>query len=301
MLPFDHPTGSASAFMLNQGTAKGDITMARKVGIGIVLVALAGLLTAASPAFAQEEAEEPDYRVVSVVVSPDVPTQGETVSVIANVANLADAAREHVLEVSANGAVVASQTVNFEPNETKIVVFAFRASNAGDMTIVLDNVSREVRVVPSGASEAPEASEEEEGKMRVGPSVKLSALRDIITEEQDALVDLFWSNSALNERNVNIELTVDLPSGLYMYSANGAMACAAGRCQGIFEAVPRKRAKHADLHQGGQGRELLRSPERKVLAAGGPGPMEPVEPVHDDRGSEEVAGTREPWANLGCG
>ena len=52
------------------------------------------------------------------------------------------------------------------------------------------------------------------------------------------MIDLFWNNSELNDLSVRIEVAVDVPSGLYIYSADGAIACAAGRCLGTFTAPP---------------------------------------------------------------
>ena len=66
----------------------------------------------------------------------------------------------------------------------------------------------------------------------------LRSLCCIDSTDAYAVIDLFWNNSSLNDLATRIEVSMDVPSGLYMYSQDGAMACAAGRCQGSFTAPP---------------------------------------------------------------
>ena len=174
-----------------------------------------------------QEEDGADVMIVSMDVAPEAPTPGDTITVDATLVNFGSVTSEELLELRANGTVVDTFTVSLTPRENKDVRFSFDVDVPGDVVIVLGGVTREVRVV-----------EPDQPVMRVGPSVRLDVRQDIITEQQDALIDLFWDNSALNEQAVNIELKVDVPSGLYLYSQDGAMACAAGSCKGLFTALP---------------------------------------------------------------
>ena len=223
-----------------------------------VLVALAVLSGAGSTAFAQQEggaeaqeeggaeaqeeggaeAQEEgeaesqeddgaDVMVVSMDVAPEAPTPGDTITVEATLVNFGSTAATELLELHANGVVVDTATVSLATRENKDVRFSFEADDIGDVVIVLDEVTREVRVV-----------EPDQPVIRIGPSVRLDVRQDVITADQNALIDLFWDNSALNDQVFEIELAVDVPSGLFLYSEDGAMACAAGRCKGLFSAPP---------------------------------------------------------------
>ena len=225
--------------------------MARAAIIAIVVAVIltVGSQEGGSTAFAQQ-AESNDVTVVSVEVSPSEPAPGERITVIASVTNSGTTTVEHTLEVTVDGANMGSKTIGLAPGETQVVSFLLNASSAGEMEIAVGGVSQVVRVVELApvATVAPVATAAPvdtaapagtvEGVMRVGPSVRLSALRQEITSTEDAQIDLFWNNSELNELAVRIEVTVDVPSGLYIYSGNGAMACAAGRCLGTFTAIP---------------------------------------------------------------
>ena len=94
--------------------------------------------------------------------------------------------------------------------------------------------------VPPPATAVPQTAggESEKGIIRVPPSVRLSSIQTEITGDQDAKVNLSWHNSELNEVTFKIEVSLDVPSGLYIYGGAGIISCAAGRCLGEFDAPP---------------------------------------------------------------
>ena len=214
---------------------------ALKVGLIAVAMAAVGIFTVAGPAFAQGN-ETGGVTILSVEISPAEPQLGDQVIVTASVRNPGEADVEELLEVSANGQVAASGVVKLAPGETGVLDLSFVASGVGNLDITVGDVTKTVTVIgtqPAGEQPAQAGSgSDSEGKMRVGPSVRLDTRQNRITRHQDAIIDLFWNNSKLNDRVVNIEVMVDVPAGLYMYSQDGAMACAAGRCLGTFDAPP---------------------------------------------------------------
>ncbi len=197
----------------------------------VVTVVAASVLLAWSPAYAQE-AETTGVEVVSLEVSPSDPAPSETITVTVSVRNNGTATVEHLLELMADNQVAASQTLSLGPGQIQSVSFSLIAPAEGEMLLAAGDVTEVVRVA------RPQTEGSSSGEMRVGPSVRLDVRQDKITTDQDAVIDLFWNNSALNDLDVMIEVSVDVPTGLYMYSQDGAMACAAGRCQAIFRAPP---------------------------------------------------------------
>ena len=196
------------------------------IALAVVAVSFLGL---GATAFAQET-EATGINVFSFEVSPIEPAPGETVTITASVTNPGATAIDQTLEVTVDGLVVASSPVVLEAGETGEVTFSFNAPMAGDVEFMVGEVARTITV--SGQ----EPVRPSEGTMRVGPSVRLDTRQNEITSQQDAVIDLFWNNSSLNDLATHIEVSMDVPSGLYMYSQDGAMACAAGRCQGSFTA-----------------------------------------------------------------
>ncbi len=174
------------------------------------------------------QTSDADVTVVAMSVAPPTPNPGDTITIDVTLVNFGGAAATETFELYANGVVVDTASVSLEPRENKDVRFSFEAGGPEDVVIALSGVTREVKVVESGGLVSP----------RIGPTVRLDVRQDIITDGQDALIDLFWDNSILNSETAEIELTVDVPSGLYLYSGNGVMSCAAGMCKGLFEAPP---------------------------------------------------------------
>ena len=215
--------------------------MTRAVAAAVLLAVVvgAGLVGTVTQAFAQETSTG-SITVQSVRVSPVQPAPGDTLTVTASVTNYGTSTAEQMLELVVNGRVVGSQLVGLDAGGGREVSFTFEAPNAGDMQVTVGGVTEVVRVVePAPAvAPAPASTGASEGKMRVGPSVRLDTRQNEIDEQQDAVIDLFWNNSELNDLSVRIEVAVDVPSGLYIYSADGAIACAAGRCLGTFTAPP---------------------------------------------------------------
>ncbi|MGB9929372.1 MAG: hypothetical protein ACPK85_13380, partial [Methanosarcina sp.] len=56
-----------------------------------------------------------------------------------------------------------------------------------------------------------------EQKFRVGPTVVLRPVNDVITENQDGLVELYIDNPSLNDVTLNVDARISVPSGIHVY------------------------------------------------------------------------------------
>lgn len=77
-----------------------------------------------------------------------------------------------------------------------------------------------------------------EGKFRVGPTVRIRPLNDVISKDQDGLVELYMDNPSLNDVTLTVDARISVPSGIHVYGQSFGEAGAAGMVYGKFEVPP---------------------------------------------------------------
>ncbi len=77
-----------------------------------------------------------------------------------------------------------------------------------------------------------------EQKFRVGPTVVLRPVNDVITEKEDGLVELYIDNPSLNEVTLNVDARISVPAGIHVSGQGFAQTGAAGTVYGIFSVPP---------------------------------------------------------------
>lgn len=77
-----------------------------------------------------------------------------------------------------------------------------------------------------------------EQKFRVGPTVVLRPVNDVITKEEDGLVELYIDNPSLNDVTLNVDARISVPSGIHVYGQDFAQTGAAGTAYGTFSVPP---------------------------------------------------------------
>ncbi len=75
-------------------------------------------------------------------------------------------------------------------------------------------------------------------KFRVGPSVTLRPVTDVIDTNQDGIVELFMNNPSLNDVTLNVDAQISVPSGIHVYGENFGQAAGAGVVAGTFSVPP---------------------------------------------------------------
>ncbi|MDP2767349.1 MAG: PGF-CTERM sorting domain-containing protein [Candidatus Methanoperedens sp.] len=75
-------------------------------------------------------------------------------------------------------------------------------------------------------------------KFRVGPTVNLRPVTEVIERNQDGIVELYMDNSDLNDVTLTVEARITAPSGIHVYGQGFALAGAAGVVMGKFEVPP---------------------------------------------------------------
>ena len=77
-----------------------------------------------------------------------------------------------------------------------------------------------------------------EQKFRVGPTVILRPVNDVVTKNQDGLVELYIDNPTLNDVTLNVDARISVPSGVQVYGQGFGQADAAGTVYGTFSVPP---------------------------------------------------------------
>ena len=73
---------------------------------------------------------------------------------------------------------------------------------------------------------------------RVGPTVNLRPVNDLIDQDKDGLVEAVFRNPALNDKPMVVEMSVQIPSGFHIYGEGLASDVAAGVASASFTVQP---------------------------------------------------------------
>ena len=76
------------------------------------------------------------------------------------------------------------------------------------------------------------------GKFRVGPTVKIRPLNDVINKTSDGLIEIYMDNPSLNDVTLNVDARISVPSGIHVYGQGFGEAGAAGTVYGTFSVPP---------------------------------------------------------------
>lgn len=196
---------------------------------GLCLIAV--LMLPASTAFAQENSDNENghaaFAVANLRLEPDSVTVGQTVFIEADVTNTASSASTDQIILKVNDRVEASQNITLTAGETRTVEFSYTPTATGDYTIALADKTAILTITLVA-----------EPELREGPVVRLRPLCDVIDSSQDGLVELFLSNSNLNDATIQGDFYVSVPAGIYVYGQGMGLSTAAGTTYGQFIAAP---------------------------------------------------------------
>ena len=81
-------------------------------------------------------------------------------------------------------------------------------------------------------------AEPTEAKFRVGPTVTLRPVNDVIDKSQDGLVELYMNNPSVNDVTLTADVQISVPSGIHVYGEGFGYGGAAGTVAGKFEVPP---------------------------------------------------------------
>lgn len=95
-----------------------------------------------------------------------------------------------------------------------------------------------VTVTQSTVTAQPTQTQAKEKKFRVGPTVRIRPVNDVISQDQDGLIELYMDNPSLNDVTLSVDARISVPSGIHVYGQSFGEAGAAGMVYGTFEVPP---------------------------------------------------------------
>ena len=107
---------------------------------------------------------------------------------------------------------------------------------AANVTNVTVTATATPAIEPTAAETAETAPTE--AKFRVGPTVTLRPVNDVIDKSQDGLVELYMNNPSVNDVTLNADVQISVPSGIHVYGAGFGSGGAAGTVAGTFTVPP---------------------------------------------------------------
>jgi hypothetical protein len=129
---------------------------------------------------------------------------------------------------SANKSI--NQSVNQSVNNS--------VNNSVDQSVNKPIDQSAVKPESSPTTEAAEQVPIAEQKFRVGPTVILRPVNDVVTENEDGLVELYIDNPSVNDVSLNVDARISVPSGIQVYGQGFGQAGAAGTVYGTFSVPP---------------------------------------------------------------
>lgn len=121
-----------------------------------------------------------------------------------------------------------------------IMGIMFSGSFVGAEENATANATESVTVTATATVSPTEetTAEPTEAKFRVGPTVTLRPVNDVIDKSQDGLVELYMNNPSLNDVTLTADVQISVPSGIHVYGEGFGYGGAAGTVAGKFEVPP---------------------------------------------------------------
>lgn len=139
-----------------------------------------------------------------------------------------------LLSVLVFGTVLLCVTAGAQGNNTTTNQSVSKVSTTNGSAPVNESCLTNVTEDAEGTNETPVA----EQKFRVGPTVVLRPVNDVITENENGLVELYVENPSLNDVTLNVDARISVPAGIHVYGQGFGQAGAAGTVYGIFSVPP---------------------------------------------------------------
>jgi len=172
-----------------------------------------------------------DLVVQDIIWTPTNTSIGETVTFTATIKN------QGLGSSSSSRAYFSTTKISFTWN-AQAGPHTFKAVVDKDNTVTESDETNNEKTITFSITKSPTEFEITETKFRVGPTVVLRPINDIIDRSQDGLVELYMNNPSLNDVTLNVDARISVPTGIHVYGEGFGSAGAAGVIYGTFSIPP---------------------------------------------------------------
>lgn len=196
-------------------------------GVGLLVILLIGCNLPMSQAN-----DTYKFIVKDVKIVPSEVNIGDSVTIMVNLTNPTNATLTDKIDLIINSVIADYKNVTLTPHETKQIYFIRKATKEGIYVVMVGNITVTYKVI-SNQTKYPEK------KFRVGPIVKLRPLLDEIEVHNESdLIELFFSNPALNDVDLTVEMWVSVPANFHIWGEGFSFSSGAGTVYGSFDVPP---------------------------------------------------------------
>ena len=128
-------------------------------------------------------------------------------------------------------------TVDGSPTDARAMWRTGGADVVPQKVIPAQPAATEVPSAQTAATEVPSA--QTGGKFRENPTTRLRPVEDVITSDQDGIIEAFMFNPSVNDVPLSVDLVLTVPAGIHVYGEGFACSgTGAGTCAGYFTILP---------------------------------------------------------------
>jgi len=164
-------------------------------------------------------------------------------------ATIADGAYQLLIEQPSgsdfNGKFIAF-TVDGNPTDARAIWITGGADILPPLKVITDVTTATVVPPAQVATVAPPAqvatvvpASAATGTFRENPQTRLRPVEDVITADQDGIIEAFMFNPSVNDVPLSVDLVLTVPAGIHVYGQGFACSgTGAGTCAGYFTILP---------------------------------------------------------------
>ena len=231
------------AISMNKSRSKNKLAVMLIVVLAMLALAATAVMSPEAASAAEPaQAASPHVFFGMVTVDDQPAPQGTVIAAIVDGATVASVTVDAFGRYDGLSVAPADKTVTFTvdglpANETATT----QAGGATTLDLTASTTGQQQNAQPTSVA-VPQTQDPTPASVqevfRVGPTIRLRPVNDVIDIDRDGLIELLFRNPALNDHAMVVDLTVAIPSGFHLYGEGFATDTAAGAASATYSVPP---------------------------------------------------------------